>query len=78
MLFWLNTEGFDEDSSGISAFSFVFFVFCSDLFGDCIDFFFSGEDLVQCGPVKEDQGYDAQESCQKQKDADHAGFLHIL
>ena len=49
-----------------------------DLFGDCIDFFFSGEDLVQCGPVKEDQGYDAQESCQKQKDADHAGFLHIL
>ena len=57
---------------------FDFVVFCSDLFGDCIDFFFSGEDLVQCGPVKEDQGYDAQESCQKQKDADHAGFLHIL
>ena len=52
--------------------------FVSDLFGDCIDSFSSGEDLVQCGPVKEDQGYDAQESCQKQKDADHAGFLHIL
>ena len=34
---------------------FDFVVFCSDLFGDCIDFFFSGEDLVQCGPVKEDQ-----------------------
>ena len=25
VLLWLNTEGFDEDSSGISAFSFVFF-----------------------------------------------------